>query len=109
MPWLVREGEVLASLEVAASFTTRLRGVIGRSELDGAVLLRGARSVHTFGVRFPIDVAFCDRDLAVVETMTIRPNRVCRPRWRARAVLEAEAGAFERWRLRAGDQLDVKG
>jgi uncharacterized membrane protein (UPF0127 family) len=109
MAWLMRDGEVLASLEVADSFGARLRGLMGREGCDGAMLLRPARSVHTVGMRFPIDVAFCDRELRVVATRTMSRFRVGRPRLKARCVLEAEAGAFERWQLRPGDQLEIKG
>ncbi len=108
MPWLVRDGEVLASLEVADSLRSRLRGLLGRDGIDGALLIHKARSVHTLGMRFPIDVAFCDRDLRVVATTTMRRYRIGTPRRRARYVLEAEAGAFERWHLRSGDRLEVK-
>ena len=108
MAWLVREGEVLASVEVADTFGARLRGLLGRSSCDGALLIKRARSVHTVGMRFPIDVAFCDRDLRVVATRTMRRYRVGRPRLRAACVIEAEAGAFERWGLARGDRLEVK-
>ena len=108
MPWLLRDGEVLAALEVAESFRDRLRGLLGRDGLDGALLLRPARSVHTIGMRFPIDVAFCTRDLEVVSTISMHRHRLGLPRLHAKAVIEAEAGAFERWRLRPGDQLEVK-
>ena len=108
MPWLVRDGEVLASVEVADRFKARLRGLLGRDGLDGALLLRPAKSVHTFGMRFPIDVAFLDETMTVVDTRTLRPHRLTRTRWKARSVVEAEAGAFERWSLRVGDQLEVK-
>jgi uncharacterized protein len=60
-------------------------------------------------MRFPIDVAFCDADLVVITTVRLERHRVCLPRVRARAVVEAEAGAFERWKLRTGDQLEIKG
>lgn len=109
MAWLLREGEVLATLEIADSLRARTRGLLGRDGLEGAILLRPARSVHTFGMRFPIDVAFCDADLVVIGTTTLRPNRATLPRWRARAVIEAEAGALARWRVRPGDRLDIKG
>jgi hypothetical protein len=36
-------------------------------------------------------------------------HRVSRLVWRASAVIEAEAGAFDRWKLRPGDELEVKG
>ena len=109
MPWLLREGEVLATLEVADSFADRVRGLLGRDGIDGALLLRPARSVHTIGMRFPIDAAFCDVHLVVITTRCLERNRVCLPRVRARSVLEAEAGAFDRWNLRIGDELEIKG
>ena len=108
MPWLLRDGEVLATLEVAERFESRLKGLLGRDGFEGALLLRPARSVHTFGMRFPIDVAFCDRDLTVVDTVCMGRHRLGRPRLRAHCVIEAEAGAFERWRLRPGDELEIK-
>jgi uncharacterized membrane protein (UPF0127 family) len=109
MPWLVRGNDVLASLEVAETFRARLVGLIGRRDLDGALLLRPARSVHTLGVRFPIDVAYCDDDLVVLRTVTLAQHRFDRPVWKARVVVEAPAGAFERWHLAPGDQLEVRG
>jgi uncharacterized protein len=107
--WLLREGEVLASLEVASTFRRRLRGLLGRSDFEGALLLAGARSVHTLGMRFAVDVAHLDAELVVVRTTTMRPWRVGRYVPRARNVVEAPAGAFASWGLRAGDQLEVKG
>lgn len=108
MPWLLRDGEVLASVEVAASRTARRRGLLGREGIDGALLLRPARSVHSFGMRFPIDVAWCDRDLTVLRVARLRRHRLTTPVVRARAVLEAEAGVFARWNLAPGDRLELK-
>lgn len=108
MAWLLRDGEVLASLEVASSRAERRRGLLGRDGLDGALLIERARSVHSFGMRFPIDVAFCDADLEVLRTTRLVPQRVTAPVRRARQVLEAEAGSFEHWHLRAGDRLEVR-
>ena len=109
MAWLLRDGEVLASLEVADSRRARSRGLLGRDGVDGALLLRPCRSVHTVGMRFPIDVAFCDDELQVLRVVTMPRHRLSRLVWRSRAVIEAEAGAFARWGLRPGDKLEVKG
>jgi uncharacterized membrane protein (UPF0127 family) len=108
MPWLVSDGRVLASLEVADTRRTRRKGLIGRDGIEGALLITPARSIHTLGMRFPIDVAYCDGDLVVVRTATVNPNRVGLPVWSARAVIEAEAGSFGRWGLRPGDALEVR-
>jgi len=109
MPWLVRDGEVLATLEVAESGRARRRGLLGRDGVEGALLLRPARSVHTIGMRFPIDVAFVDAELVVLAVVSMKPRRVGLPRLKARAVIEAEAGAFARWNLKVGDALELKG
>jgi uncharacterized membrane protein (UPF0127 family) len=108
MSWLLRDGEVLAALEVAETRADRRRGLLGRDDFEGALLLRPAKAVHTLGMRFPIDVAFCDDDLRVLETVCMRPHRLGLPRRRARGVIEAASGAFERWGLRPGDHLEVK-
>jgi uncharacterized protein len=106
--WLVRDGDVLAAVEVAATRRERGRGLLGRDEFTGALLIRPCRQVHTIGMRFPIDVAFCDADGVVRRTVTLRPWRVSRLVWRSAFVLEAEASAFERWGLISGDQVEVK-
>lgn len=109
MSWLLRDGEVLASLEVADSTRTRSRGLMGRDGFEGAILLRPAMQVHTIGMRFPIDVAYLDRDLRVVAcVLGMKPRRLGRPRFAARMVVEAEAGSFERWDLKVGDELEIR-
>ncbi|HTZ07483.1 MAG TPA: DUF192 domain-containing protein [Acidimicrobiales bacterium] len=106
--WLLRDGVVLANAEVAATSGERFRGLLGRSGLDGALVIPRTRSVHSFGMRFAIDVAFLDRSLQVLDTVRLAPWRMTLPRLRARSVLEAEAGAFERWGLRVGDALELR-
>ena len=110
MPWLVREGDVLASAEVADGARARTKGLLGRNSdgVTGALVLRPCRQVHTVGMRFPIDVAFCDRDGVVLRTRTVSPWRLTRVSWRAAFAIEAAEGAFDRWRLRPGDKLEVK-
>ena len=110
MAWLVRDdGEVLATLEIAESARARLRGLLGREGIEGALLLQPAKSVHTIGMRFPIDVAYLDKDMIVLRTVTMKRWRLGRPVFKAHGVIEAEAGAFGHWDLKVGDQLEVKG
>jgi uncharacterized protein len=108
MPWLVRDDEVLASLELAEDRRSRRRGLLRRDDMEGALLLRPARAVHTFGMRFPLDVAYLDHDLVVLDCVAMARHRLGRPRLRAGAVLEAERGAFARWSLEPGQQLEVR-
>lgn len=109
MAWLVHEGRVLATLEVPDSRSGRRRGLLGRSGIDGALLLPRTRSVHTIGMRFTIDAAQCDADLRVLRVVALPPNRLLRPVRGGRAVVEAEAGAFARWSVAVGDRLEVRG
>lgn len=108
MSWLVTHDRVLATLEVADTWRHRLRGVMGRDELDGALLLSPARGVHTFGVKFAIDVAYCDAEMVVLGVTSMEPNRLGMPRPRARSVIEAPKGSFERWGITTGVQLEVR-
>ncbi|MFJ3208787.1 DUF192 domain-containing protein [Streptomyces flaveolus] len=93
---------VTVPLEIAASYRARTKGLLGRDAIDGALLLSPANSVHTFRMRFPIDVAYLDRRLTVIAVRTMPPGRLGLPRLRARHVLEAEAGALAGWGVRAG-------
>ncbi|MGV9290094.1 DUF192 domain-containing protein [Streptomyces sp. NPDC003719] len=98
---------VTVPLEIAASYRARTRGLLGRDSVDGALLLTPANSVHTFRMRFPIDVAYLDRRLTVIAVRTMRPGRLGLPRPRARHVLEAEAGAMAGWGVRAGVRVEA--
>jgi uncharacterized protein len=95
---------------VADSFLTRLRGLLGRRELppDEGLLINPCSSVHTWFMRFPIDVVFLDRDLRVVRVAAdVRPFRL---RWGrgARQVLELAAGEAAKRRIRVEDRLTLE-
>jgi uncharacterized membrane protein (UPF0127 family) len=108
VPWLLRDGKVLASVEVASSRSDKRRGLLGRDEFEGTLLIEGARSVHTFGMRFPIDVAHLADDGTVLRVTTMRRNRLGLPVRGATRVLEAEAGCFRHWDLSAGQVVEIE-
>jgi uncharacterized protein len=105
--WLVRDGDVLASVEVCSTRRARRAGLLGRNGLEGFLVLRPCRQVHTVGMRFPIDVAWCAGDGEILRISELRPGRVSRVVWRSRFVIEAQAGAFARWNLATGDVVEV--
>ena len=108
MAWLVRGEDVLAVAEIAVTRPQRRKGLVGRDEFEGVLVLRPCRQVHTFKMRFPIDVAFCDRDGFVLHTVTLAPWRLSRPVPRAYFAIEASSGAFDRWKLVVGDIVEVR-
>ncbi len=109
MAWLVHEGTVLASLERADTIRLRTVGLLGRHEYDGALLLEKTKSVHTMGMKFPIDVAFCDGEMRVIRIVTVPKHRVTRLQWGAACAIETEAGRFAHWNVQPGDVLEVRG
>jgi uncharacterized membrane protein (UPF0127 family) len=109
MAWLVRSDDVLAAAEIAVTRRQRRRGLVGRDDLEGVLVVRPCRQVHTFRMKFPIDVAFCDRDGFVLHAATIPPWRISRPVPRAYFAIEAREGSFERWKLAVGDIVEVRG
>ncbi|MFD3608463.1 DUF192 domain-containing protein [Streptomyces atroolivaceus] len=94
-------------LRIAASYRARARGLLGVDGVDGALLITPCGSVHTFRMRFTIDVAYLDRGFNVLAVRTMKPGRLGLPRLRARHVVESEAGAMERWGLRPGTRVRV--
>lgn len=107
--WLARDGQVVAAVEVADDRKRRRRGLRGRDGVAGALVLVPCRHVHTVGMRFAVDVAFCAGDGTVLDVATLPPRRLSRPVLSARFVVEAEAGAFERWGVERGVHLEVLG
>ncbi len=107
--WNATRGVWLASkVEIADRFLRRLVGLLGRTSLpwEHGLLITWCDSIHTIGMRFPIDAVFVDRDLRVVKTIEgLKPFRVVFPVHRAVAVLELPAGTIRQTRTEVGDQL----
>jgi uncharacterized membrane protein (UPF0127 family) len=82
---------------VAGTFRARLLGLAWVTDLpdDCGLLIPGCNSIHTFGMRFALDVAFLGSDGAVLrEVKGVPPRRVVRCRG-ASAVLERRAANLE--------------
>jgi uncharacterized protein len=78
---------------VATGFRARLLGLAGldRAEAGAGLLIPHCSSVHTFGMRFPLDLYFLDEAGEVVGIRRgVRPRRIANCRT-ASAVLEVPA------------------
>ncbi len=105
--WLLRDDVVVCALEMTDSAAER--GVLrGRPGCEGALHVEGVRTVHTVGMKFPVDVAFLSDDHTVVRVARLKPWRLAVGGRAARSAVETEAGALERWGVRVGDQLEVR-
>ncbi|CAA9310317.1 MAG: hypothetical protein AVDCRST_MAG93-5178 [uncultured Chloroflexia bacterium] len=97
-----------ARAEVAKSFWSRLWGLMGRASLphDTALVIVPNSSVHTFWMRFPIDVIFVDRnDIVVGLREAMPPNRPYAGAWKAYRTIELPAGVIQRTGTQRGDRL----
>lgn len=89
------DGTPVARLWLATTTRERMRGLLTLPTLakGDVLLLSPCGAIHTFGMRFAIDVVFVDRDWRVVGTRRgLRPGRLAWGGLRARHTLEAAAG-----------------
>jgi uncharacterized membrane protein (UPF0127 family) len=102
-------GTLLAnSLEVADTAPKRNKGLLGRNELaPGAGLwIVPCESVHTFFMKFPIDLVYLDRKNRIKKVVrNVVPWRVSAC-FSAHSILELPAGTIDRTRTEAGDRLE---
>jgi uncharacterized membrane protein (UPF0127 family) len=105
---LLVDGRDVAPVELATTARSRSRGLLGRTGLTGALWLAPARQVHTFRMRFALDVAYVDRRGEVLLVRSLPPGRLGPWRWRSRGVLEAEVGAFHAWGLAPGARVALE-
>ena len=105
-----RSGAWLAvDLELAGTSSSRRRGLVGRDRLAAghALVIAPSQGVHTFGMRFAIDVVGVSRRGQVVSIRRgVVPRRIAIA-WRAFAMVELEAGAAAAAGVAIGDQLIV--
>jgi uncharacterized membrane protein (UPF0127 family) len=106
-----RTGEPLATtLDIAMDSRSRKKGLLGRDSLDPghAFVIAPCQGIHTFGMRFPIDVVAVTRDGTVVKTRAnVRPNRIVMA-WSAFAIIELRANSLRESDLMIGDQVSFR-
>ncbi len=106
--WLVVDAKVLASVEIAVSKKAKAKGLLGRTSLEGAYYIENAKALHSFGMKFDLDVAFVNSDMVVVKQCRLPRNRCTSIVFGAKGAFEAEAGAFGKWGLAVGDKIELR-
>ena len=92
----------------AETFTQRLVGLLAHKSLPGdeGLWIEPCDSIHTFFMRFPIDVAFVDREGVVIRRIdVIKPWRATRLYSKARACVELAPGVLARAGVVEGSRL----
>ena len=96
--------------EIAETFWTRLRGLIGHAPLrpGEAMLIRPCKGVHCWFMGFPLDIIFVDPTWRVVSIAhDMQPWAVGRPIKAASFVIEMASGEAKRTQTMVGDQLQA--
>ena len=100
---------VAATLEPAFDSASRKRGLLGRDGLpeSHALVIAPSNMVHTFFMRFPIDILIVSRAGLVVKAAAGVPARRIVGAWGGFAVVEMRAGSLAASGTGAGDMLSL--
>jgi uncharacterized protein len=101
---------IVTDLEIAVDSAARRKGLLGRDGLaeTTGIVIAPTNAVHTFFMRFPIDIVFVTRAGQVLKVRDAVPARRIAIGLRAFAVVELAAGCAARQDLRPGDFVSVR-
>lgn len=99
-------------VRMADTFLSRLVGLLRTPERDfqpGAGLwIEPSQGVHTWFMRYPIDLAYLDKELRVMAlTGSMGPWRIGPVKFKCLVVLELPGGTLERTQIEVGDRLAI--
>lgn len=94
---IVYESEPIAEIFIADSFTKRLLGFMFREKPHyEAILIKPCNSIHTFFMKFSIDVLFVNENMEVVRKIDgLKPRRIVMPQRNCIMVIEGAEGTFK--------------
>lgn len=106
----VRTNTVVGRVDLADHGTARRRGLLGRTGLDEGegLWIKPCEAVHTFGMRFDIDLIFINRRHIVTKVRAGVPPWRISGSLRAVSVLEMSSGMIARSSTQPGDQLRLE-
>lgn len=99
---------ILENVLLADRFFFRLKGLMGKDKLedDEGLLIRPCNSIHTFFMKFNLDVAFIDESFEVLEIYRdLAPNKLSKIYKDSKFVLEAKPGSLSN--VNIGDKLKI--
>ncbi len=106
-----QNGKVLADqLKAATTYKSRSKGLLSRLSLGPgeALLIVPCASIHTFFMKFSIDVLFLNKNEQVVKiVLNVKPWRLAGCFFGAHMVIEWKAGALEKDAVFLGNNLII--
>ncbi len=107
MAWLLRDADVLGSVEVHSGFYA-LVGPSAIGDSEKIVVCSKAKIAHSLGCPSAIVAVFCDRSMRVISVHHLRKGRVSRPCVRSSWLLLANERVAQGWSIHVGDQLELR-
>jgi uncharacterized protein len=105
-----RQTEIGSGIEIADTGARRNKGLLGRTGLEPGegLWIVPCEAVHTFAMKFPLDLIYLDRNRRVVKVRGhVRPGRISGA-LRAHSVIELRSGAIAASQTRRGDILELE-
>ncbi len=106
---LTKENElILENVAIADRFLLRLKGLMGINKIedDEGLFIRPCNSIHTYFMKFNIDIIFIDENYKVVEVYKdLAPWKISRIVNNAKFVIEGKTGSFTK--IKKGDQIKI--
>lgn len=106
------KNEVLAdSTELANTPLKRIRGLLGRKELQQGhgMIITPCSSIHTFFMKFAIDIVFLDKEgNAVAMAHSLPPSRLFGAPFKANLVIELPPGTLSRTKTELNDKISIE-
>ena len=102
--------ELATNVRVADTLFTRMKGLLGKKELPigEALWIKPCFSVHTFFMKFPIDVLYLDkRNQVIASVSNLSPNRMTRLYPQSFSVLELPPGTIAATNTEVGDEIKI--
>jgi len=97
------------NIVLATRFLDRLKGLLGKDSLSPGqgLLIRPCKGIHTFFMKFPIDVVFLDKENLVIAFIeNLPPNRLTTIYRTAHSVLELPAGSLDS-KISINDRIEL--
>jgi len=107
---LTTNKEIAVKLTHAHTVFSRMKGLLGRNSLNEGegLLISPCKGVHTFGMKFPIDVIVLDNNNYVIAVSnSLAPNRMTPLYMRAASVIELPAGTLNATITEVGNHLEI--
>lgn len=99
---------IIERVKIVSSFWGRLIGLMFKDDIDTneGIIIRPCNSIHTFFMKFPIDVVFLTKDLKIVKIYRdLKPWKMTGISFKTKDVLEIKGGTLP-LDVNEGDDLE---